>query len=272
MIPKLFHYLWIGPYHDEVTVHEQWTTSMPDYTKVIWDNNSAKDYIFRAVELFGLNTLQNKSFTYLSDLVRLLILKDHGGIYLDHDVEIYKDFTELLDTNLVLTYQYNNDNNELLPNYTKGSTLAEIIEKEYSIFAKTSSTVNNCFIAVVPNHPFIDSAIEATLEHHFLPKDKQYAMMDWGVGPDIFTQVADSWGFNTKSCKTEIRKDVKILSNNYLHAVHGNIRSRLGRDIYEDCVKQAKQYAYAVHLHTHTGAKQFKNNETIPLVDWLATL
>lgn len=273
MIPKVFHYLWIGPYQDNVTVHEQWTTLMPSYTKIKWDNDSAKDYIFRAVDLLGgIDTLQDKSFTYLSDLVRLLILKDHGGIYLDHDIEIFKDFTELLDANLVLTYQYNNDNNEELPDYTKGLTLAETVELEYSVLSKTAATVNNCFIAVVPNHSFINSAIDATIKHHFLSKKEQYAMMDWGVGPDIFTSVARAWGFNTTSCQTEIRDDVKILSNNYLHATHGNIRHRLGQEVYEETINQAKSSAYAIHLHTHTGAKEFKDGEVMPFVDWFKTL
>lgn len=272
MIPKLFHYVWIGPYQDDVKVHDHWTKIMPEYTKVIWDNKLAKDYIFHAVELLGIDTLQDKSFTYLSDLIRLMILKDHGGVYLDHDIEIYKDFSELLDTDLVLTYQYSNDNNELLPSYTKGLTLAEVIEKEYSVFSKTSATVNNCFIASTPDHPFINSVFKATVAHHYLPKDKQYAMMDWGIGPDIFTEVANTWGFNTKSCKTEICNDVKILSNNYLHAVHGNIRSRLGQDAYEESINEAKKSSYAIHLHTHTGAKKFKDRENMPLLNWLKTL
>jgi hypothetical protein len=224
MVPKILHYLWIGPYEDPETAHNDWTKVLPGYNKLIWNNTTARNYIFEAANLLG--NLEGKSFTYLSDVVRLLILRDYGGIYIDHDIVVLKDFSPLIeDCSLVLTYQYANPDNNQLPNYSKGFTLAEVIEKEYSLYDKTSSSVNNCFIAVEKDHRFITSALNITVTHHSLPKENQYAMMDWGVGPDVFTLIAQQYGFNTTSCLTETIDNIRILSSEHLHAVHGNIRT-----------------------------------------------
>ena len=45
---------------------------------------------------------ENKKYAFVSDYARFCILRDHGGIYLDVDVELIKPLDNLLDENEVI--------------------------------------------------------------------------------------------------------------------------------------------------------------------------
>ena len=272
MIPKDIHYVWIGPYMDSQPYPQLWKNVLTDYNIVQWNNVTAKPYIDQAVNLFGgIDKLKDKSYTYLSDLVRLLILKDHGGVYLDHDIHVIKDFTELLiDMKLVLTYQYDNPNKEKLLSYTKGKLLNDLLNGEYGTYNRVSATVNNCFIAVIKNHEFISKAIDLTLLNHYSPKDGQYAMSDWGVGPEVFTLLANINGFQTNSCLTETINNIRILEKKYLHPLHGLTRYKHGNEVFdlhkENVLKD--DTTFAIHMHEHFGVQMFLDKRSKPIQEW----
>lgn len=270
MVPKILHYIWIGPYSDPLDCISTWNVTMPNYKLQVWDNSSSIFYIQKAVDMLGgIKNIEDKSYTYISDLMRLLILKDYGGIYLDHDFLILQDFDCLIKNDLTLTFQYKNEG--LKPKkFTKGKSLLEIVETEYRDILFNYATVNNCFISSCSNNFFIDMAIELTLKNHFAPKEEQFGMSDWGVGPEVFTRVAESLGFDVVSCSTQRLNDVTILDNSFLHPVHGIQRTINGPEYYESIVENAKlnPNTYAIHLHDHFGVDMFMNKEHIPLSEW----
>ena len=65
---------------------------MPDYEIIRWDESnfdfSINDYVREAYE--------NKKWAFITDYVRLYVLYNYGGIYMDTDVEVLKPFDELL--------------------------------------------------------------------------------------------------------------------------------------------------------------------------------
>lgn len=264
MIPKKFHYVWIGPYKDKRTYVDTWKSSMPQYEVIYWHN--PVQYIDLAVKMFGgVDKLSSKSFTYISDLIRLLILRDHGGVYMDHDMYVVKNFESLLDTDVVLTYQYTS----IGPEFTKGKTLKELLDSEYGKHQTTSATVNNSFIACIPNHSFIQLVIEDTINNHFANPSEQYAMSDWGVGPEVFTKIAKQYNFKVDICETETIEGIKILSRKYLHPTHCLVRY-LGEEKYKQEIKDAfeNKDTYAIHFHLNEGAKVFSQGSSISFSDW----
>lgn len=274
MIPELFHYVWIGPYADSQSLCYDWDHITP-YKLLCWNNKTAKDYVYESIELFGgIDNLSDKSYTYLSDMVRLLILKDYGGVYLDHDIRLVKDIRPLLDADCVLTFQYSNEENEVLGSFPKGKQLKEFVETVYGTVNKSLATVNNCFIAVTPNHYIINKAIELTLENHFRDSTQQYAMSDWGVGPEVFTNIAKDMGFDTNSCNTQTIDSIKILHKRHLHPVHGNSRFRLGNETYAKEIETAllDNDTYAIHLHEHYGVQMFIEKTSVPISVWYKQL
>ncbi len=96
MIPKKIHYCWFGgntlPERDQACI-ESWKKYCPDYEIIRWDESnydlSQCDYMKEAYEA--------KRYGFVPDFARLDIIYQHGGIYLDTDVEIIKSLDPLLE-------------------------------------------------------------------------------------------------------------------------------------------------------------------------------
>lgn len=98
MIPKKIHYCWFGenPLTDSVKkCIESWKKYCPDYEIIEWNE---KNYDLNKNE-YTKYTYKNKKYAFLTDYVRLDIIYNEGGIYLDTDVELLKPLDDLLDCN-----------------------------------------------------------------------------------------------------------------------------------------------------------------------------
>ena len=102
IIPKKIHYVWLGPnqlpneYAENI---QSWKQHCPDYEIIEWneknfDINNACDYVKQAYEA--------KRFAFVSDYIRLYALYTHGGIYLDTDVLMKKNFDIFLTNKLFI--------------------------------------------------------------------------------------------------------------------------------------------------------------------------
>lgn len=65
---------------------------MPDYQIMRWDE---KSFDVNVCE-FTAAAYQKKKYAYVADVARLFALSEHGGIYLDTDVEVFKRFDDFL--------------------------------------------------------------------------------------------------------------------------------------------------------------------------------
>lgn len=105
MIPKKIHYIWLGGNPLTPTIEKcikSWRDNLPGYEIICWNekNINISDPIY-------IKTLQSKKWAFASDIARLHILYNHGGIYLDTDIEIIKDLSPLLDTDLFMGFEDN---------------------------------------------------------------------------------------------------------------------------------------------------------------------
>lgn len=97
MIPKVIHYCWFGGKPlDEMgrNCKKSWEKFFPDYEIIEWNESNFDvnccDYIKEAY--------QCKKWAFVSDYARFKILYEHGGLYFDTDVEVIRDFSEILKT------------------------------------------------------------------------------------------------------------------------------------------------------------------------------
>ena len=95
-IPKVIHYCWFG--HNEMPKLAQkciksWKEKCPDYEIICWNEDNfdltQNQYMRQAYEA--------GKWAFVSDYARLKIVYDHGGVYLDTDVELLKSLDGLLD-------------------------------------------------------------------------------------------------------------------------------------------------------------------------------
>lgn len=94
-IPKVIHYCWFGknPIPEYLQKYiDSWEKYCPDYEIIRWDENNyditKNKYMLQAYE--------KKKYGFVPDYARLDIVREHGGIYLDTDVELIKNLDELL--------------------------------------------------------------------------------------------------------------------------------------------------------------------------------
>lgn len=94
-IPKIIHYCWFGegplPKHAQKCL-QSWSIFAPDYTIMRWDEQNF-DVNFTP---FTQAAHEAKKYAFVSDVARLHVVYQHGGIYLDVDVELLKPMDELL--------------------------------------------------------------------------------------------------------------------------------------------------------------------------------
>lgn len=95
MIPKVIHYCWFGknPYPTVIKKYmESWRKFCPDYKLIEWNEENfdinCNQYVKEAYDA--------KKWAFVTDYVRLYVLYNYGGIYLDTDVEIIKSIDEFL--------------------------------------------------------------------------------------------------------------------------------------------------------------------------------
>ena len=95
MIPKKIHYCWIGgnplPKSAKKCI-ASWKKYCPDYEIIEWNETN---YDFTKNQYMR-EALEAKKWGFVPDYARLDIIYQHGGIYLDTDVEIIKSFDPLL--------------------------------------------------------------------------------------------------------------------------------------------------------------------------------
>lgn len=96
MIPKIIHLCWMSgdPYPPKIAkCLRSWEKNLPDYEIILWDTKRFD----LTTSLWVKQAYENKKYAFAADYIRFYALYHMGGIYLDSDVEVLKDFDDLLD-------------------------------------------------------------------------------------------------------------------------------------------------------------------------------
>lgn len=104
MIPKKIHYCWFGgnplPELAQKCI-ASWKKYCPDYEIIEWNETNFDlnccDYVREAYEA--------KKWAFVSDVARLYVLVNYGGIYMDTDVEVLRPLNNLLEYEAVSGFE-----------------------------------------------------------------------------------------------------------------------------------------------------------------------
>ncbi|WP_089138358.1 glycosyltransferase [Vibrio rumoiensis] len=99
MIPKKIHYVWVGNNEKSDFVNaciRNWKIILPDYEFFEWnESNLDLEEIFLESE-FIKECYERKLWAFVSDYIRLKVLYQHGGIYLDTDITLERELSNLI--------------------------------------------------------------------------------------------------------------------------------------------------------------------------------
>lgn len=180
MIPKIIHYCWFGekplPELAEKCI-ASWKKFCPDYKIKRWDesntNLTENDYIREAYE--------NKKWAFITDYIRLKVLYEFGGIYMDTDVQVCKSLDSFLTESAFSGFE----NDHQIPTGIMAS------EKEHPFFKKLLEYyVDRHFVLDDGTFDQTTNVIiitEIGLKNGFIPNDQKQTFCDMTFYPhDVF--------------------------------------------------------------------------------------
>lgn len=96
MIPKIIHYCWFGgaplsPMAKKCI--DSWKKYCPDYEIIEWNESNADV----SINKFTKEAYDARSWGFATDYLRLWIIYNYGGVYLDTDVELVKSLDPVLE-------------------------------------------------------------------------------------------------------------------------------------------------------------------------------
>ena len=133
MVPKIIHCIWFSGDEKPEKMKEcmaTWVKNLPDYEIREW---SLKDVeVIRKENPYLDQALNNKKWSWASDFLRLWILYNIGGIYLDTDVEVLKSFDPFLNDGFFTCYERNKSLEAAVMGSEKGNKFAKEFLELYS--------------------------------------------------------------------------------------------------------------------------------------------
>lgn len=106
MIPKTIHYCWFGRNPKPKLARKcirSWKKHCPDYSIIEWNEDN---FDISTCPLYVRQAYEAKKWAFVTDYVRLKVVYEHGGIYLDTDVETVRSFDELLKEHAFFGFEY----------------------------------------------------------------------------------------------------------------------------------------------------------------------
>lgn len=148
MIPKIIHYCWFSdpPNYppDVIKCFDSWKKYLPDYEIKLWNTKNFD----LSICPYAMEAYQEHKFAFASDYVRLWVLYNFGGIYLDSDIEVLRNIDALLDNKAFTGFE----NEDAVAAWIFGSEKGNPIFKEFlDDYKGRRFILGNGFYDMTPN-------------------------------------------------------------------------------------------------------------------------
>jgi len=172
-IPKTIHQIWLDkPSMTQFFIRliDTWKEKNPEWEHFLWDNENAYAFLEENFENWLPFYEQLTHNVQRFDLLRYLILIKYGGVYVDADYECL-DSIDILLENQKIAFGLEPEN--------------------YAKFHQSNYFIGNCFMASIPQHPFLIEFIDCLKKNITISnvnkKDKYWYVMST-TGPIALNQ------------------------------------------------------------------------------------
>lgn len=179
-IPRIIHYCWFGskPLPEGCKrMIASWQRHLPDHKLMLWNEETFDVTQSPYVEA----AYRAGKYAFVSDYARLTALKRYGGIYFDTDIEVVRNFEDLL-------------------------------EGLRAVFGfESAEKVMTAFLAVEPEHPIIDAFLAHYENRSFDPAAPEPNTV-------VLTRLLTSMGLVPNNEKQQLGPDTVVYPLEYFQA------------------------------------------------------
>ena len=233
MIPKIIHYCWLSndsfPEKIQMCI-DSWREVMPDYEFKLWNtqNFDIENSVPYVKEAFA-----NRKWAFAADYIRMYALYTEGGIYLDSDVKTLKRFDEFLAHSFFSSMEYHpfvvEQNHSLKDIDQYGNRITDNYISGIEIQAAVMGAEQGC--------PFVREVLDWYQDKHFVKHDG--TMAHDVIAPQIYTIVAEKYGFRYKDVDQMLRGNIMIYRS----------------EIFAGNRREATPASYAIHFCENSWVK-----------------
>lgn len=193
-IPHTIHYCWFGGHEKNAQTKayiEGWRKLLKDYKFVEWNEKNFPIEDFP----FAWDAYREGKYAFVSDVARVYALSRYGGVYLDTDVEVLKDFSRCLgEGELLLGFEAGGDN------------------------------LMTAFLAAAPHHPVMEEMLQYYKKKEFSSSGGDYQGL---ANTILLTELVKQRGLVTNNCHQKLLDDIRIFPEEYFSAYELRYENRL---------------------------------------------
>lgn len=173
MIPKTIHYCWFGRTSKPELYYrcrKSWEKHCPDYNIIEWNEDNFDIY---SSPLYVQQAYEAKKWAFVTDYVRLKVVYDNGGVYLDTDVELKRNLDRLLKYCAYFGFESKKYINTGLGfGAIRGAAILKDLMRDYSVrkFIGKDGTADLVSCPIINKHVF--------MEYGLIPNGKTQRLRD----------------------------------------------------------------------------------------------
>lgn len=207
MIPKKIHYVWLSgeplPSHI-ISCIDSWKKHLPEYEIIQWNKNNFN----LDCNKFAWQAFEAKRWAFATDYIRLRVVHDHGGIYLDSDVEVCKNIDEFLSNDFFSAVEYHSD---VVASVNLDDYLSPSGQRKSDEYVPGVG-VQAAIFGSVRNHSITKSILDFYEKQDFILDDGSF--FENPIAPTIYALILEKYGFKYVNKIQYLQNNVTFYSTN----------------------------------------------------------
>lgn len=213
MIPKIIHFCWLSNDPFPASIQkciDSWEKNMPEYKIKRW---STDNFDITSVPLVK-EAYEAKKYAFAADYIRCFALYTEGGIYLDSDVLVQKDFSSLLtDARYVTGMEYH----PLAGNLYK-QQVDKFGHRRDGIKEVSGIGLQAAIMASEAGHPLLKKCLD-----FYRNSSLSYILGNHLLAPIVQVQAAEEYGYKYVGKEQHLKEGIVI----YPTSVFGQYRNEV---------------------------------------------